>query len=278
MDWLEAVRTAVDFMETHLLEDISAEDAARTVYLSPFHFQRGFRALSGYSVGEYIRGRRLYLAALELIRGDTQVTDVAYKYGYETPESFSKAFRRFHGMTPAEVKRRGHIPRPFLPLKITLTVQGGTNMDVRYETIQTFKVAGISRRFKNEGAYRAIPAWYDELREQGVLDTLGEFAVCVDDNGTEDFAYWVAKPYIGGTLPEGQEVMELPTATWAIFTATGPLPGARQTVNTPIFSEWLPGNPEWEMDGSFSIEHYLPGDTAAVNYKSEIWVPVKKKA
>ena len=277
MDWLEAVRGAVDYIEAHLMEDISAEDAAQAVYLSPFHFQRGFRALSGYSVGEYIRGRRLYLAALELIRTDARVIDMALKYGYETPESFSKAFRRFHGMSPAEVKAARRILRPFLPLKITLTVQGGTNMDVRYETIQKFKVVGISRRFKNEGSYRAIPAWYDELRQQGVLDTLGEFAICVDDNGAEDFAYWVVARYYGAEIPEGQEVMELPTATWAIFTATGPLPGALQTVNTQIFSEWLPGNPDWELDASISVEHYLPGNTAAADYKSEIWIPVKKK-
>lgn len=281
MKHLETVRRAVDFIEAHLGEDITASDAARAVYLSPFYFSREFTAISGYSVGEYIRGRRLYLAALELVRTDARVLDVALDAGYDSPESFTKAFRRQFGASPAEVRRARRVPKPFLPLNITEQVQGGTKMDVRIEHMDAFKVVGVSRRFPGETGYRDIPAWYDELEAAAKTDpalaALGSVAVCVDDNGTEDFAYWAARPYIGGAVPAGQAVLEVAAHTWAVFTATGPLPGALQTVNTAIFGEWLPENPDWVPDGAMTVENYLPGDMSAPDYRCEIWVPVKPR-
>lgn len=282
MDWLETVRQAVAFIEANLTQDITPADAARAVYLSPFYFSRGFAALSGYTVGEYIRRRRLYLAAMELVRTNARVLDVALAFGYDSPESFTKAFRRQFGATPAQVRRTGRIPHPFLPLTVTTHVQGGTDMNVKIEHKDSFRVAGISRRFQNETGYRDIPAWWDELNEKARIDpdirALGEIAVCVDEGGREDFAYWVARPYTGGELPPGQAVLEIGPHTWAVFTCTGPLPGAMQTVNTQIFATWLPTNGQWELDESLTVENYLPGDMSAPDYKSEIWLPVKPRA
>lgn len=279
MDWLKTVGQAVDFIEAHLMEDVTASDAARAVFLSPFYFSRGFAAISGYTVGEYIRCRRLYLAAMELVRTDARVLDVALRFGYDSPESFTKAFRRLFGVAPAQVRRTRRIPRPFLPLRVEPNVQGGTKMDVRIEEKAGFQVVGVSRRFQNETGYRDIPAWWDELNETAKTDpdirALGEIAVCVDEDGREDFAYWVARPYVGGAVPPGQAVLTVPAHTWAIFTCTGPLPGAMQTVNTQIFAEWLPQNGRWTLDESLTVENYLPGDLSAPDYKSEIWLPVK---
>ena len=107
MEWLTAVRKSIEYIEEHLHDDISAQDVAEQVYLSPLHFQRGFLVMTGYSVSEYIRNRKLYLAALEIKNTERKVIDVAYDYGYDTPDSFTKAFTRFHGKSPVQVKQGG---------------------------------------------------------------------------------------------------------------------------------------------------------------------------
>ena len=127
MEWLSAIRTAIDYMENHLTDNISAQDVAGQVFLSPFFLQRGFSLMTGYGIGEYLRNRRLYQAALDLQRTDEKVIDIALRYCYETPESFTKAFVRFHGATPSQV-REGAAGKVFLPLTIKLSVQGGSQM------------------------------------------------------------------------------------------------------------------------------------------------------
>ena len=110
MEWLTSIRGVVLYMEDHLTEEVSLDDVARAVHLSPFFLQRGFSLMTGYGIGEYLRNRRLYEAALDLQRGPEKVIDIAFKYGYETPESFAKAFARFHGATPTRsgrARRRG---------------------------------------------------------------------------------------------------------------------------------------------------------------------------
>ena len=121
MEWLTCVRTAIDYIEKHLTDDISVQDVADQVYFSPFFLQKGFSLLTGYGIGEYIRNRRLYLAAVDLRETDDKVIDIAFRYGYETPESFTKAFSRFHGRAPSQV-RGGAAINTFLPLTIKLSV------------------------------------------------------------------------------------------------------------------------------------------------------------
>lgn len=97
MEWIEALRVAIDYMEEHLLEGCTAEDIGKCVYMSPFYFQKGFKIITGYTVGEYVRNRRLYLAALEVIKGEKRIIDLAYKYGYDTPESLQRHLVAFMG-------------------------------------------------------------------------------------------------------------------------------------------------------------------------------------
>ena len=123
MEWLTAIRKSIEYIEGHMNENISAQDVAEQLYISPLHFQRGFLIMTGYSVSEYIRNRKLYLAAVDLKETDKKVIDVAYDYGYETPDSFTKAFTRFHGVSPTQVKQ-GSCIRTFLPLNVKITVQG----------------------------------------------------------------------------------------------------------------------------------------------------------
>ena len=105
MGWMEAVGTAIQYVEEHITEDLSAEEIAKQVNLSPFYFQKGFAMLCGFTLAEYIRNRRLALAGGELAAGSEKVIDIALKYGYDSPDSFTKAFTRFHGVTPSQVRK-----------------------------------------------------------------------------------------------------------------------------------------------------------------------------
>ena len=296
MEWLTSIRTAIDYMEEHLTDNISAQDVADQVYLSPFFLQRGFSLMTGYGIGEYIRNRRLYQAALDLKETDDKVIDIAYDYCYETPESFTKAFSRFHGITPAQA-RDGAPVRTFLPLTVKLQVQGGDQMNYKITTMFPFKVIGFQKVFDNDTAYQEIPKFWDEICEKYaanvyagnapanpyekaiVENCIGEYGVCIDDIGEGKFRYLVAGKYAGGEVPEGMVVYEFPKGDWAVFDCIGPIPEALQSLNTQIFKEWLPGNPDYELCGNASAEWYdcVNGEKTDKDYHSAIWIPVKKK-
>ena len=296
MEWLGCIRTAIDYMERHLEEDISVQDVADRVYLSPFFLQRGFSLMTGYGIGEYLRCRRLYQAALDLKQTESKVIDIALRYGYETPESFAKAFSRFHGATPSQV-RNGADVCVFLPLKINISIQGGKQMDYSIAPMFPFKVIGFQKIFDNETAYSEIPKFWDEIceryacnvyagnlpanpYEQALVDNcIGEYGVCIDDIGGGAFRYLIAGKYTGGAVPEGMVVYEFPRGDWAIFDCIGPIPEALQRVNTRIFREWLPGHPEYELSGNANVEWYdcVHGEKTDADYHSAIWIPVRRK-
>ncbi len=286
MEWTEALKSSVSYMEEHLLEELHAEDVARQVNMSEYYFQKGFSLVTGYTIGEYIRNRRLYLAALELLAGTDKVIDIAYKYGYETPESFSKAFKRFHGVGPAQIKSKPSYIQPFQPLVIKLSVEGGRKMDVRFEKMDSFQIVGKKKEFTSDNGYLEIPKywceWYKdsekEMKDSG-SNTCGKYGICISKGG-KNFDYYIAGDYQGTPAENGYQVVEIPAHNWAKFRCVGPLPGAFQSVNTRIFSEWLPGNDKYEIDdttGPINVEMYTEGDMSATDYVCEIWIPVREK-
>ena len=249
MEWLTSIRTAIDYMEKHLTDDISAQDVADQVFLSPFFLQKGFSLMTGC------------------------------------------------GVTPSQV-RAGAVIRTFLPLTIKLSIQGGNQMDYKITPMFPFKVIGFQKVFDNETAYAEIPKYWDEIcekyaynvyagnapanpYEQALVDNcIGEYGICIDDIGDGKFRYLIAGKYTGGEVPEGMVVYEFPRGEWAIFNCIGPIPEALQSVNTRIFKEWLPANPEYELCGNANVEWYdcVNGEKTDPDYHSAIWVPVKRKA
>lgn len=299
MEWLTAIRKSIDYVEEHLNDNISAQDVAEQVYISPLHFQRGFLIMTGYSISEYIRNRKLYMAALELKKANRKVIDVAFDYGYDTPDSFTKAFTRFHGISPVQVKQGGDI-RTFLPLSVKITVQGGDKMDYKITKMFGFKVIGFAKEFSFDTAYEEIPKYWDEICEKYaanvyagnppanpyekalVENCIGEYGICIDDGKTSDkgkFTYLVAGKYTGGDVPEGMMLYEFEQGEWAVFDCVGAIPEALQSLNTRIFKEWLPGNPDYEISGNANVEWYdcVNGEKIDADYHSAIWIPVKKK-
>lgn len=289
MNYLPVLQQAVSYLESHLQDDVSYEDVANEVFLSPYHFMRIWKAVTGYTIDEYLRNRRLYLAATDLAANDGKVIDIAYRYGYETPESFAKAFKRFHGASPYEVRHNHAKIRPFLPLTISFVIKGGNQMEYTVETMPAFAVIGLEKRFAFDTSYKDIPQfWTDNLPHLCGSDSplkafvekckVGEYGVCINDGSKNDFAYLIAGEYHGETVPKGWKVIKIPEHTWVRFRCVGRMPGAMQAVNTRIWNEWLPQNPDYELAEGIDIEFYTAGDMDSPTYQSEIWIPVKKKA
>lgn len=275
--WAEGIQSAVDYIEENLTEELDIEDIAAKAYVSPFHFQRIFSVLCGMTVGDYIRCRRLTLAAQELSSSDIKVIDAAVKYGYDSPDSFARAFTKFHGISPSAAKERGASLKAFAPLRIKLTLEGGNFMEYRIVEKASFTVLGVSRSFNSDTSYREIPKfWQEHMTSGGNRKICGQFGICLDGDG-KNFDYLIAdiyKPW--EEVPEGCITRVIPEGTWAVFPCRGVLPKALQDVNTQIWSEWLPNCRDYKLGGNYDIEMYTkPAEDPKDNY-CEIWVPVVK--
>lgn len=157
MNWVKDLNTAINYIEEHLLTDVTCEEVANQIYISSYHFQRAFSMLTGMTMNEYIRNRRLSLAGQELIMSNLKITDLAYKYRYDTPESFTKAFTRFHGSNPSQAKVAGSNLKSFNRLLIKIRLEGGTPMDYRIEQKDAFAVLAKSKMFSLETSEQRNP-------------------------------------------------------------------------------------------------------------------------
>lgn len=147
MDRLTGIQKAIDFIEAHLTEEIDYNEVAAQSFSSPYHFQRVFGILCGCTLGEYIRFRRMSLAGVELASTDAKVIDVALKYGYDSPDSFAKAFKSFHGILPSQARSSGKQLRSFSRLVLNFTLESGMSVHYRVEEKPEMIFTGFKRRF-----------------------------------------------------------------------------------------------------------------------------------
>ena len=149
MELIQTIQGAIDYMEAHITEPITYADVAKSLYLSGFHFHRTFSMVVGITPAEYLRRRRLSLAGEALSAEGGKVLDVALQYGYDSPESFTKAFTRFHGITPSAARRSGAVLRQFNRLSVKILVEGGDSMQYRIEKRDSFSLLAAVRSFPN---------------------------------------------------------------------------------------------------------------------------------
>ena len=272
--WIEGLQASIDFIEQHLDEPLDVGEIAGKAALSPFYFQRIFGAMCGLTVSDYIRARRMTLAAQELVRSEAKVIDVAVKYGYDSPDSFTKAFQRFHGITPSQAREPGAPLRSLAPLHIKVSLEGGSMMDYRIVEKAPFTVVGVKRPFNSDTSYQEIPKFWDEWLAQGEKrSVMGTFGVC-SGTGDKDFDYWIADLYFPWEeIPAGCETKVIPGSLWAQFPCTI---RTLQDTNTKIWSEWLPALQGYALAGDYDIEVYLPPEEGSGDMKVYIWVPLKK--
>ncbi|NGP46394.1 AraC family transcriptional regulator [Bacillaceae bacterium SIJ1] len=288
MAWIEFLQRAIDFMEEHLHERITIDEIAQQANVSPFHFQRCFTLLTDTSVGEYLRRRRLTLAANELCTTSEKVIDLAYKYGYDTPEAFSKAFRQQHGMSPSEARHGLGKVNAYTPLTIQVQLKGAHPMKYRIVERGSFDIVGRERTYSMENGenFVGIPRFWSEVNEDGTVQTLeklnngsieGVLGVCVVQgrHPSSTLDYWVAVETTEQP-PKGFNTMTVPAATWAAFEVHGPMPHAMQDTMKKIFSEWLPTS-GYTLSADVELEVYNEKDPFAENHYAEIWLPVKSR-
>ncbi len=285
MEYIKKLNEGIDYLEENICEELEIEKIASISCLSKFHFQRMFHLLSGYTIGEYIRKRRLTMAAQELATTEIKVIDVGIKYGYSTAESFSKAFSRLHGINPSEVKDSKEKLKAYPRLFFQLKLMGAENMDYRIVEKDEFKVVGKSIQVSTVDGenFKEIPEFWNECNQNGFCeslypyaDELGVLGICMDYEEDKDrMRYMIAVEEPESELDFKVESRIIPSNSWAVFEVTGPMPDAIQKVWKRIYSEWFPST-GYEHAGGPELEVYLSGDPDAEDYKSEIWIPIKK--
>lgn len=284
MNVLESMNTTIAYIEEHLLEELRMSTIARATGNLEIDLQKTFYALTGISIVEYIRRRRLSLAVYDLQKGEQSVLEVALKYGYNSPDSFTRAFRQMHGITPSAVKKGGCLLKSYGKITFVLTIKGVNAMSYKIVKKEEMRIIGFKKWFstENDNQLTEIPKMWDsvtdELKQQitSLSNNDGVVGLCADMyNG--GFDYWIGC-MSDKACPENLEEMTIPASSWAVFEVIGsmrPLPNPMQDIWKRIYSEWLP-NSGYQHAMLPEIEYYSAGDMMAEDYRSEIWIPIKE--
>lgn len=286
MDCIQSIQKAINYMEEHILEDINYEDTAKSLYMSNYHFHRLFSMITGITANEYIKKRRLSMAGEEISMSDSKIIDIAMKYGYDSPESFSKAFVRFHGITPKAARCSGAQLKSFNRLVIKVILEGGSILDYKIVKKESFQLLAKVRAFRNESISEhgssEIPQFWKECEETGVIDVLSRYTKNHDRYGicasiskeSEYFEYGIAMKYDGGEVPEGYRIWDIKPNLWAVFKCIGNNEKCIMEQWDRIFKEFLPSS-SYNMLDEADFELYPANNNT--DCFCEIWVPVEKK-
>ena len=281
MEWIERLNQAMGYIEENLADQIDYEQLGRIACCSSYHFQRMFSYMAGMPLSEYVRKRKMSLAAVELQGSNAKVIDVAEKYGYQSPTAFNRAFQSIHGVAPSVVKDEGVSIKSFPPITFKITVKGAEEMDYRIETKGAFRIVGVSVPLEKEieKNFIVIPSKWQEISMNGTLQQLVQMmdrepmgvlgiSTC---NGEEPWRYYIAVST--SKEKDGLEEYTVPAATWAIFPGTGTNESI-QELERRIVTEWLPTS-GYEYADAPDVEVYLNPDPQNAQY--EVWIPVTKK-
>ncbi|MBM7095197.1 MULTISPECIES: AraC family transcriptional regulator [Alteribacter] len=290
MDLLKGMNTAMEYIEENLTNDIDFKEVARLAHCSEYHFKRMFSFLAGVTLSEYIRRRRLSLAAAELQNSSVKVIDIAIKYGYSSADSFTRAFIHLHGVTPTEARSHGQLVKAYPSMTFQLSVKGGHEMNYRIEPKEAFNIVGIMKRVPIvfEGENPEIAAMWQSLTKEkieqlqnlsnvepeGMIQASANFSEGrMEEKGELD-------QYIGVATnkenPEQFVKLEVPALTWAVFESTGPFPDTLQETWGRIYAEWFPSS-NYQVTKGPELLLIKNKDLSSPSVKCDIWIPVLKK-
>lgn len=286
---LKELNQVMDYIEEHLTEDLTLEEIANFAGASDYHLRTVFFHLAGLTLPEYIKNRRLAEANRALLKGHS-VTEVAYRYGYQSLDGFTRAFKKWSGFLPSEIAKMQH-SKFFPKLSFKITVTGGISMEYKIVEQPEFYLAGVSQRvpMQFEGVNQAIVQLAQSITpeqraEMHALQNL-EPKQIVNASYNADAAFLKEEGQlthlIGVLTTDGSpsqllEKVKVPASTWAVFPNEGPFPTTMQETHANIYAQWLPSSDYELIDvPGFSFTQ-MNEDKPGYAY-SEVWRPVKKK-
>jgi AraC family transcriptional regulator len=285
------MNSAIDYIEENLDGEIDINEAAEKACCSLFHFQRMFFAIIGVTPAEYTRRRRLTLAARELTATNARVIDVALKYGYDSPNAFTRAFRNVHGITPQAARAPGVTLTAFPRISFNIELKGGHDMDYKIIEKPAFDAIGKGRKFStNQGEnFIKIPQFWQEFMASPEFPALVKLGgekpgpvtggislgvlVANEKNTWEPFIYAICIEKTAKINSKNFDTFHIPAATWAVFDC---ILSNLQDVTKRIFSEWFPST-GYEHDTKPEIEVYFPEDPRSKGMRCQVWIPIIKK-
>lgn len=281
MEWVDRLNQSMHYIEEHLTNEINYDQLAQIACCSTYHFQRMFTYMAGMTLSEYIRRRKMSLAAVDLQGGQKKIIDIAEKYGYRSPTAFNRAFQSVHGIAPSAVRGEGILVKSFPPITFTISVKGAAEMKYRIETKDAFRIIGISAPLHQEieKNFSIVPNMWQNAASNGTIQKLAELmdsqpmgllgvSAC---NDAEQWNYFIAVASTKET--DVLEEYTIPASTWAIFSGAGTNLSI-QGLEQRIVTEWLPTS-GYEYANAPDIEVYINPDPQNAQY--EVWIPVTKK-
>ncbi|HKM34583.1 MAG TPA: effector binding domain-containing protein [Lachnospiraceae bacterium] len=283
MNILMMMNEVIDYVEDHLESEIDYDEITKISGYSWFYIQRIFSGIAGVTLSEYVRRRRMTLAASELMDSGIRILDLAVKYGYESADSFSRAFRNVHGVSPSEARKEKGALKTYQPMSFIISVKGEKEITYRMESHNEMRIVGLVRHYKApENNEMDVNTFWNQLYSDGSHDRITEIAdgdikgvhgfLHVIDNETVDY---IIASFSEREVPDGMEVYTVPKSRWAIFEGKGPVRIAIEEIWRKIYSEWLPST-KYTHAETIEIECFQYGDNKRdENFKFEIWIPVK---
>lgn len=273
MDLISQLNNAINYIEENICDDIALSDISKVTEYSEYHFGRLFYYIVGMPLSEYVRKRKLTLAAIELQGSNVKVIDLAMKYGYESTDSFTRAFAKQHSVTPTSARQMGAILKLFPPLTFQIKIKGVQEMNCRIEQKEAFEVYGVEKIFHSEDLGKVSEFW-EECKADGSIENLPETHGIVGYNQNENkVPYMICAFKKEASNTDGYKVIQVPEFTWAIFHYDGLKDHHDDQCQIPhlfnqAYSEWLPSSGYKKADGP-DIEIY--GD-----HFEEVWIPIVK--
>ena len=274
MNYISDIQKAIDYIEENLEEKINYESVAKQIGMSSYYFHRMFSAIVGVSPAEYIRNRRLTCAAEDLTRNNGNILDVALKYRFESNESFTRAFTKFHQILPKIAKQKGNELKAFSRVKLEFKIDGGNILNYRIEDKEEFEIEAIIRSFSIETKSK-IPEFWDEIKDSGMLKEISKdftrctLGVCIGENNAKEYKYGIGIELINDDKQmSGTEIIKVAKSKWIVFKCKGQKADDINELWSRIYREYFITS-EYKQSMNIDFELYDEKDT-------EIWIPICK--